>query len=221
MDVVAATGESGTINGNHTSMNEMKPTFFETPADFRKWLEKNHDKSPELLVGFYKKGSGRPSITWPESVDEALCFGWIDGIRRTIDDESYSIRFTPRRPRSIWSAVNLKRVAELTKLGRMHASGVRAFEARDPKRDLYSFEQRNEGQKLAPEYQAKLQANRKAWTFFQAQAPYYQRMASWYVMSAKKEETRLKRLARLIDDSAHGRRIGLMERPAKRKREKR
>jgi uncharacterized protein YdeI (YjbR/CyaY-like superfamily) len=193
----------------------MKATFFPTPADFRKWLEKNHDKVPELLVGFYKKGSGKPSITWPESVDEALCFGWIDGIRRTIDDESYSIRFTPRRARSIWSAVNVKRVAELTKLGRMHPAGLRAFEARDPKRSYaYSFEQRKEGRKLAPEYQAKLEANKKAWTFFQAQAPYYQRTASWWVMSAKKEETRLRRLATLIDDSARGRRIGPMTRPA-------
>jgi uncharacterized protein YdeI (YjbR/CyaY-like superfamily) len=194
----------------------MKPTFFPTPADFRAWLEKNHDKVPELLVGFYKKGSGKPSITWPESVDEALCFGWIDGVRRTIDDESYSIRFTPRRPRSIWSAINVKRVAELRQLGRMHPAGLRAFEARDPERSgAYSFEQRKEGQKLAPEYQAKLETNKKAWAFFRSQAPYYQRMASWWVMSAKKEETRLKRLAALIRDSAQGRRIGLMQRPAK------
>jgi len=189
----------------------VKPTFFRTPADFRKWFEKNHDRVPELLVGFYKKGSGKPSITWPESVDEALCFGWIDGIRRTIDEESYSIRFTPRRARSVWSAVNLKRVAELTKLGRMHPSGLRTFEARDPRRTYtYSFEQRKEGQKLGPEYQAKLEANAKAWAFFQAQAPYYQRTVSWWVMSAKKEETRLKRLTTLIDDSAHGQRIGPM-----------
>jgi uncharacterized protein YdeI (YjbR/CyaY-like superfamily) len=194
----------------------VKPTFFPTPAAFRKWLEKNHDKVPELLVGFYKKRSGKPSITWPESVDEALCFGWIDGIRRTIDDESYSIRFTPRRQRSIWSAVNLKRMAELTKLGRVHPAGLRVFEARDPKRSYaYSFEQRTEGQKLAPEYQAKLEANKNAWAFFEAQPPYYQRTTSWWVMSAKKEETRLNRLATLIDDSARGRRIGPMAPPAK------
>jgi uncharacterized protein YdeI (YjbR/CyaY-like superfamily) len=129
----------------------VKPTFFRTAADFRKWLEKNHDKADELLVGFYKKGSGKRSITWPESVDEALCFGWIDGIRRTIDDEKYSIRFTPRRPRSIWSNVNTKRVAELTKQGRMHQAGLRAFAARDPKRSgIYSFEQRQKDQTLAP-----------------------------------------------------------------------
>jgi uncharacterized protein YdeI (YjbR/CyaY-like superfamily) len=196
----------------------VKPTFFRTPADFRKWFEKNHDRVPELLVGFYKKGSGKPSITWPESVDEALCFGWIDGIRRTIDEESYSIRFTPRRARSIWSLVNVKRVAELTKLGRMRPAGLRTFEARDPKRSgIYAYEglQRKEDQKLSPEYQEQFAANAKAWAFFQTQAPYYQRMASRYVMGAKKEETRLKRLATLIDDSAHGRRIGLMARPEK------
>ncbi len=194
----------------------MKPTFFRTPADFRKWLEKHHATTPELLVGFYKKGSGKPSITWPESVDEALCFGWIDGVRHTIDEASYSIRFTPRRARSIWSAVNVERVAELTKLGRMQPAGLRAFEARDPKRSgIYAFEQRKEGQKLSPEYQAKLESNAKAWAFFRAQAPYYQRTSSWWVMSAKKEETRLKRLATLIEDSAQGRRVGVMARPEK------
>ena len=196
----------------------MKPTFFRKPAEFRKWFEKNHDKEPELLVGFYKKGSGKPSITWPESVDEALCFGWIDGIRRTIDEDSYTIRFTPRRARSIWSLVNVKRVAELTKLGRMQSAGLRAFEARDPKRSgIYAYEgqRRKEEQTLGPEYQTQLEANMKAWTFFQAQAPYYQRTVSRWVMSAKKEETRLKRLATLIDDSAHGRRIGPMARPTK------
>jgi uncharacterized protein YdeI (YjbR/CyaY-like superfamily) len=197
----------------------MKPTFFPTPADFRQWLERNHDKVPELLVGFYKKGSGKPSITWPESVDEALCFGWIDGVRRTIDEERYSIRFTPRRPRSNWSAVNLKRVEELTNLGRMHPAGLRAFEVRDPSR-TYSYE-RKEDQKLDPAYEAKLKANKKAWTFFQAQPPYYRRIASLWVMDAKKEETRLRRLATLIDDSARGRRIGPLAGPAKSRAKKR
>lgn len=190
----------------------VKPTFFPTPADFRSWLEQNHDTARELLVGFYKKGSGKPSITWPESVDEALCFGWIDGIRRSIDAESYSIRFTPRRARSIWSNVNTRRVAELTRQGRMHATGLAAFKARDPKRSgIYAFEQRKKDQELDAAYEAKLRKNKKAWAFFQAQAPYFQRMASLYVMSAKKEETRLRRLTRLIADSAAGRRIGLME----------
>jgi uncharacterized protein YdeI (YjbR/CyaY-like superfamily) len=191
----------------------MNPTFFRTPVDFRKWLEKNHEKVPELLVGFYKKGSGKPSITWPESVDEALCFGWIDGIRRTIDDESYTIRFTPRRARSMWSAVNVKRVAELTKLGHMQAAGLRAFEGYDPKRS--EQKERKDVQTLGAEYQAKLEGNAKAWTFFQAQAPYYRRAVSRWVMSARKEETRLSRLATLIDDSAHGRRIKGMTRPEK------
>ena len=192
----------------------MKATFFAKPADFRKWLEKNHDKVPELLVGFYKKGSGKPSMTWPESVDEALCFGWIDGVRRRIDDERYSIRFTPRRPRSIWSNVNTRRVAELTKQGRMHPAGIEAFKARDAKRSgIYSFEQRERNQKLDAAHEAKLRANRKAWTFFQAQPPGYRRLASLWVMSAKKEETQLRRLAVLIADSAAGRRIGLLGNP--------
>ena len=190
----------------------MKPTFFKTPAEFRTWLEKNHDKAPELLVGYCKKGSGKPSITWPESVDEALCFGWIDGVRRTIDDERYSIRFTPRRARSIWSNVNTKRFAQLKKQGRVHESGLRAFAARDPKRSgIYSFEQREKDQTLGLEYKRKLQANSKAWAFFQSQASYYQRMMSLWIMSAKKEETRLRRLTTLIDASADGRRIGLMK----------
>ena len=198
----------------------MKPTFFPTPSDFRAWLERNRDSAPELLVGFYKKGSGRPSITWPESVDEALCFGWIDGIRRTIDEESYTIRFTPRRPRSNWSLVNLKRVAELTKLGRMQPAGLRAFEARDPRRSgTYSYEQqgaqRKAELKLAPDYEKQFKANAKAWAYFQSQAPYYQRTTIRWVMSGKMEETRLKRLATLIDDSAHGRRIPQLARPTK------
>ena len=192
----------------------MKALFFATPTDFREWLERNHDTAPELLVGFYKKSSGRRSITWPESVDEALCFGWIDGIRRTIDEESYTIRFTPRRPRSYWSAVNLKRVEELLKLGRMRPAGIRAFEGRDPQR-TYSHQRPNQELKLAPAYEKKLKANPKAWAFFQAQAPYYRRMMARWVMGAKKEETQLKRLSTLIDDSARGRRIGLMARPTK------
>ena len=194
----------------------MSPTFFRTPSDFREWLERHHDTTQELVVGFYKKSTGKASITWPESVDEALCFGWIDGVRRTIDDVSYVIRFTPRRARSNWSAINVKRAKELTKLGRMRPAGLKAFEARDPKPSgLYSYEQRNKWQKLAAAYEAKLKANEAAWTFFRSQAPWYQRTASLYVMSAKKEETRLRRLAKLIEDSAHERRIGPLTRPAK------
>jgi uncharacterized protein YdeI (YjbR/CyaY-like superfamily) len=195
----------------------MKPRFFRTASDFRKWLERHHKTTPELLVGFHKKGSGKPSITWPESVDEALCFGWIDGVRRTIDDASYVIRFTPRRPRSNWSRINVKRAEELTKLGRMRPRGLAAFEARDPNPSgLYSYEQRKKYQTLAAPYEAKLKENKKAWAFFEAQPPGYRRTASLWVMSAKKEETRLRRLATLIDESAHERRIGLSP-PAKRK----
>jgi len=183
------------------------PIFFATPAEFRAWLAEHHDRARELWVGFYKKGSGKPSITWPESVDEALCFGWIDGVRKTIDDESYMIRFTPRKPRSNWSAVNIARVAELTAMGRMHPAGLRAFEQRTEERSgVYSYEQRQHA-KLDPAYEERFRANAAAWEFFQAQPAGYRRLAIWWVVSAKKEETRLKRLATLIDDSANGRTI--------------
>jgi uncharacterized protein YdeI (YjbR/CyaY-like superfamily) len=192
----------------------MRITFFKSPAEFRGWLERHHDEAQELWVGFYKKDSGKPSITWPESVDEALCFGWIDGIRKSVDGISYTVRFTPRKSRSIWSAINIKRVQALKKMGRMQAAGLKAFEARDSKRSgVYSFEQRRP--KLDVAYEKKLQANKAAWKFFQAQAPWYQRTSSWWVMSAKKEETRRKRLATLIDDSAHGRTIAPLTRPTK------
>ncbi len=191
----------------------MTPKFFKTPADWRKWLERNHDKAEELWVGFYKKDSGKPSITWPESVDGALCFGWIDGVRKSIDEVSYMIRFTPRKPSSIWSAINLKRVEELTKLGLMHAAGLKVFQARDLKKSgRYSFEQ-EKPQKLDEAYEKKLRANKKAWAFFQAQPPWYQRTSSFWIMSAKQEETRLRRLAILIDDSAHERSIAPLKRP--------
>jgi uncharacterized protein YdeI (YjbR/CyaY-like superfamily) len=184
----------------------MKPTFFPAPQDFRRWLERNHDKADELLVGFCKKDSGRPSITWPESVDEALSFGWIDGVRRRIDDESYSIRFTPRRRGSIWSAVNIKRATELTKLGRMAPAGLRAFEARDEKKSrIYSYE--NSPREFTAEDEKRFRANKKAWAYWSAQPPSYRRGATYWVMGAKKEETRARRLALLIDDSAHGRRL--------------
>ena len=184
----------------------MKPTFFATPQDFRRWLERNHDKAGELLVGFWKKDSGKASITWPESVDEALCFGWIDGVRRRIDDESYSIRFTPRRRGSIWSAVNIRRATELRKLGRMAPAGLRAFEARDEKKSaIYSYE--NRPRALAPEYEKRFRANECAWEYWTAQPPGYRRLTTYWVMEAKKEETRERRLAQLIDDSAHGRRL--------------
>lgn len=188
----------------------MEPTFFETPADYRAWLEANHDKEKELLVGFYKTKSGKPSITWPESVDQVLCFGWIDGVRRRIDDDSYSIRFTPRKPGSIWSDVNVKKVAELTEQGLMRPAGVKAYEARkEDKSGIYSFEQKEEI-KLDDASEKQFRANTKAWEWFQAQAPSYQKAAMWWVISAKKEETRLKRIATLIEDSEHERRIAMM-----------
>jgi uncharacterized protein YdeI (YjbR/CyaY-like superfamily) len=186
----------------------MNPIFFATPAAFRKWLEKHHAAKAELLVGFYKKDSGKPSITWPESVDQALCFGWIDGVRRRIDDVSYSIRFTPRKSVSNWSAINIARVAELTRLGLMAPAGLRAFERRrEEKSAIYAYE--NKVRTLAPADEKRFRANRKAWTFFTAQAPSYQRVAIYWVTSAKREETRERRLATLIDDSANGRRIGI------------
>ncbi len=193
----------------------MKPTFFASPSKFRHWLEKHHDRTSELWVGFYKRQSGRPSITWPEAVDAALCFGWIDGVRKGIDDTRYTIRFTPRKPSSTWSAVNVKRANELATRGLMHPAGLRAFQARDQKRTgIYAYEQRKTAT-LDDASARRFRANEKAWAFFQAQAPWYRRAASWWVSSAKKEETRVKRLATLIDDSAHARTIAPLTRRSK------
>jgi len=195
----------------------VKPRFFPSPDAWHAWLEEHHDQHEELLVGFYKVGSGKPSITWPEAVDGALCFGWIDGVRRSLDEISYVIRFTPRRSRSVWSAINIKRVAELTKLGLMRSAGVKAFERRTGDRsEIYAYEQRM-GAKLSAAYEKKFRANKKAWKFFQSQPPWYRRTASWRVISAKKEETRLKRLAQLIDDSEHERAIPELRRTASKK----
>jgi uncharacterized protein YdeI (YjbR/CyaY-like superfamily) len=182
----------------------VEPRFFTTPAELRTWFEVHHADADELLVGYYKRGTGRPSITWPESVDEALCFGWIDGIRRRIDDESYSIRFTPRRPRSIWSAVNIKRAGELIAEGRMTPAGLAAFEARDEERSAYSYEQRQRAA-LEPEQEERLRANAAAWEWFQARPPSWRRAAIYWVMSAKRPETRERRLATLIEAAAAGR----------------
>ncbi|MFO7448206.1 MAG: YdeI/OmpD-associated family protein [Ignavibacteriaceae bacterium] len=191
-------------------MDEIK--FFKTKKDFRKWLEKYHNKKTEQWVGFYKKNSGKPSIDWPQSVDEALCFGWIDGLRKSIDGESYKIRFTPRRQTSNWSAVNIKRVGELTKLGLMQPAGLKIFEARrKDKTNQYSFENRHKG--LDPVYEKKIKTNKKAWEFFNSQPPSYRKTAGWWVVSAKREETRLKRLDILIKDSENGTRIALLRRP--------
>jgi uncharacterized protein YdeI (YjbR/CyaY-like superfamily) len=191
----------------------MKPRFFATPAEFCAWLEDHHANASELLVGFYKKGSGRPSITWQESVDEALCFGWIDGVRRSIDAESYSIRFTPRQKRSVWSAVNIKRAQELVVLGRMRPAGLAAFQARtDDRSAVYSHEQRRAA-RLEPEQEARFRAEPTAWTWFERQAPSYRRAAIHWVTSAKRAETRERRLAALIADSAAGRTVRPLTRP--------
>jgi uncharacterized protein YdeI (YjbR/CyaY-like superfamily) len=196
----------------------MKATFFKTPGDFRRWLKTHHASKPELWVGFYKRSTGRPSLTWPESVDEALCFGWIDGIRKRIDEASYVIRFSPRKRGSNWSNVNTRKADELIRAGRMQPAGRRAFEARDPARSgVYSFEQR-EHAKLTPTQEKQFRANKAAWSFFEAEPPGYRKIAVFYVASAKRDATRARRLKILIDDSAAGRRIGLLRRPTEKEK---
>ena len=197
-----------------------KPIFFATPAEFREWLGKHHAEFQELWVGFHKRSTGKASLTWPESVDCALSFGWIDGVRKSIDASSYRIRFTPRKPTSIWSTINLRRVAELKKMGLMHPAGTDAFERRrEEKSKIYSYEQR-ETARLPAALEKQFRANRKAWDFFQAQPPWYRRIASFWVISAKREETRAKRMATLIDDSAHSRTIKPLTRPKKTRKAK-
>ena len=181
-------------------------TYFATQQDFRNWLEKNYDKETELLVGFYKVNSGKPSLTWPQSVDQALCFGWIDGIRKSVDSESYCIRFTPRKPKSTWSAINIRKVEEMNKLGLMFPAGLVAFGKRNElKSAVYSYENRPE--KLTTEYESVFKTHPKAWEFFQSQPPSYQRTAIYWMMSAKQEPTRQKRLSELIADSENGLKI--------------
>ena len=195
----------------------MRPIFFSTQTDFRKWLDKNYDSAGELWVGYYKKDTGIPSIDWPQSVDEALCFGWIDGIRKSVDEKRYMIRFTPRRPKSIWSAINIKRVGELKKLGLMKPAGLAAFEKREEHRsEIYSFERKTI--KLDKKYESEFKKNKKAWSFFCAQIPSYQKPAMWWVMSAKQEETRTKRLAQLMKDSAAGLKLKQLRRPGDKQR---
>jgi uncharacterized protein YdeI (YjbR/CyaY-like superfamily) len=185
----------------------MPPTYFRSPAEFRRWLEKNHGGTAELFVGFHKKSSGEASITYSEALDEALCFGWIDGVRKSVDDSRYTIRFTPRRPDSKWSAVNIRKAEALKAAGRMKSPGLAAFDGRDPVKAGYSYEEQPRALDSACEEQ--FRAHPKAWEFFQAQPPGYQRMVSFWVMSAKKDETRLRRLEQLIDLSARGERLGL------------
>jgi uncharacterized protein YdeI (YjbR/CyaY-like superfamily) len=190
----------------------VKPTFFKTPAELRRRFAKDHARLDELWVGFYKVASGKGGLTYQEALDEALCFGWIDGVTKSLGAESWMIRFSPRKARSTWSAVNIKRAGELRKAGRMKQAGLKAFEGRDRSKDKsYSYE--NALRALAPAYEKRFKANRKAWTFWEAQPPGYKRTASFWVMSAKKEETQLRRLATLIEDSAGGRRISLLTSP--------
>ena len=189
-----------------------KPRFFASPEKLRAWFAEHHATSDELLVGFHKRATGKKSITWSESVDEALSFGWIDGVRRSIDDTCYTIRFTPRRARSIWSAKNIARFHELAGEGRIEPAGQRAFDERDVARtNQYSFEQ--ERVSFDREQMRAFRSNKEAWEFFQSQPPSYRKPATWWVISAKKDETKARRLATLIDDSQHGLRIKQLRRP--------
>jgi uncharacterized protein YdeI (YjbR/CyaY-like superfamily) len=194
----------------------MKITFFQSASDLREWLAANHDKVHELWVGFYKKASGKVGISYQEAVDEALCFGWIDGLKKAVDDVSYAHRFTPRKPKSFWSAVNIKRVGELTRAGRMMPPGLKAFAGRDEqKARQYSYER--SACKLEGTHEKQFRANPKAWEFFQAQPPGYRRTATWWVISAKREETRGKRLATLIETSKTGQRLAMLVSQSKKK----
>ncbi len=184
----------------------MKATFFATQNDFRKWLEKNHAKETELVVGYYKVDSGKPSMSWSQSVDQALCFGWIDGVRKSIDHESYCIRFTPRRKTSIWSFVNIKKVENLTKAGLMHQAGLTAFSYRtEEKSRIYAFEK--DTVNLSETYEKMFRKNKSAWAFFSKQAPSYKKVITHWVMSAKQEKTQLSRLEKLIKTSEEQKRV--------------
>lgn len=185
----------------------MKPTFFPTENDFRQWLDKNYDKEPELLVGFYKTSSGRESMTWSQSVDQALCYGWIDGVRKSAGEEAYTIRFTPRRATSIWSSVNIKKMEDLQERGLMQPSGLAAFAKRkEAKSEIYAHEQKVAAQ-LSPDFETEFKQNINAWEFFMKQAPSYRKVVIHLVMSAKQEKTRRSRFNKLVAVSAKGERI--------------
>ncbi len=187
----------------------MKVVFFPTQKDLRKWFEKNHKVEKELFVGYYKVSSGRPSVTWSGSVDEALCFGWIDGIRRTVDKQSYCIRFTPRNPKSNWSAINIRKVEELKKLGLIKTEGLKAFGFRkESNSKIYSYE--NPPLEFSPEFKKIFKTNKKAWLYYQSETPTYRKVTTRWVMSAKQDSTRTRRLMELIYDSAAGKKIKAM-----------
>jgi uncharacterized protein YdeI (YjbR/CyaY-like superfamily) len=180
--------------------------FFDTSDDLRAWFEQHHEATPELFVGYWKKGSGRTGVTHPQAIEQALCFGWIDSVSRRIDDASYRVRFTPRRRGSVWSEVNVAKIAELTERGLMHPAGLRAFESRKiDAPPAYSYEQG--GAQLEPEQIVRFQGDPAAWEWFAKQSAYYRRAAGHWVVSAKRPETRERRLAQLIADSAAGRRV--------------
>ena len=186
----------------------MKPTFFPTPAAFRAWLKKNHKTADQLVVGYYRKDCGKPSITWQESVDEALCFGWIDGVRHSHPPDAYSNRFTPRRPGSSWSAINIARVEELTRLKRMAPAGLAAFAKRtEAKSRVYIYEQKDRFV-LDKALERKFKTNKKAWDYFLGQAPYYRKLMTGWLNMAKAEETRLRRLDKLMAACESGKRLG-------------
>ena len=185
------------------------PKFFRSSSELRAWLAKHHASETELWVGLYRKNSGRKSITWPELVDQLLCFGWIDGVRRSVDEISYANRVTPRRRGSNWSAINLRRVEKLTEAGAMEPAGLRAYEAREVT-SSYSFERDQVA--FDAELEKRFRRNRRAWRYFVSQPPFYRKTATWWVVSAKREETRLRRLDILISDSEAGQRIALMRR---------
>jgi uncharacterized protein YdeI (YjbR/CyaY-like superfamily) len=189
--------------------------YFASPAAWRAWLEEHHASAGEAWVGFHRKATGRQTLTWAEAVDEALCFGWIDGIRKRVDDTRYTNRFTPRRPGSAWSRINIARVGELTAQGRMRPAGLAAFEARREDRSgIYSFEQPRDAV-LPADYERRLRADAAAWAYFSAAAPSYRRAVIHWILSAKREETRLRRLEQLIADSAAGRRVPPLTPPAR------
>ena len=194
----------------------MKIVHFSSQEEFRKWLVKNHAAASELFVGFHKKSSGKKGATYSEALDEALCFGWIDGVRRSIDADSYMIRFTPRKPKSIWSLVNVRHVERLQKAGKMAEPGLKAFALREKHRTgIYSFEQKRPG--LSAKFKKLFRANGPAWEFFSRQAPWYQRTAGHWVVRAKQEETRLRRFAKLVEVSVNGQRLDQLTPKAERK----
>ena len=201
------------------NVRAMKPTFFRTSADFRAWLDANHGKFVELQVGFYKKSSGKPSITYPEALDEALCFGWIDGVRHPVNRDAYMIRFTPRKSQSQWSAVNIRKAQQLVRQGRMCDAGRKVFARAGDQTRKYSYEQSNQP-RFAGDQERLFRADRVAWDFFQKQAPWYRRTTTFWVVSAKKAETRQKRLAILIHDSGHLRPIKPLARPVPKRQKK-